>query len=229
MNRETLSADIIENKSVKEYTFGSTVVLTSDIDNFRIKVPNRYGEFLINKALAVQEAAFVTNNIKVLYPQAVADYKNSILNGYPFNPYGAFLNYSVTYNENCILSFYYDIYTYTGGAHGTTLRKSDTYNLNTGREIPLSAYFDNKASYRKKVLDIILEQADRRQQESQGLFFDEYRSLIKKHFNEESYYLIPDGIVIYYGQYEIAPYVAGIVEFTIPYSQVDFPPRCSQN
>lgn len=226
MNNETLSADIKENKSVKEYSFGNTVVLTTNIENFRIKTANRYSEFLINKSLAMQEQSFIAYNIKTLYPQAVQDYKNSILNGYPFNPYGAFINYLVTYNENCVLSFYYDTYNYTGGAHGTTIRKSDIYNLNTGREIPLSAYFNDKTTYRKKILDIILEQATKRQQENPGIFFDEYQSLIKKYFNEESYYLTPDGIVIYYGQYDIAPYVTGIVEFTIPYSQVDFPPRC---
>ena len=226
MNNETLSADIIENKSVKEYTFGNVVVLTTNIENFRIKTKNRYSEFLINKSLVTQQQFFITNNVKILYPQAVKDYKNSLLNGYPFNPYGAFLNYVVSYNENCALSFYYDTYNYTGGAHGTTIRKSDTYSLNTGREIPLSAYYKNITTYRKNILEIILQQADKRQQENPGMFFDEYRSLIKKYFNEESYYLTPDGIVIYYGQYDIAPYAVGIVEFVVPYSQVDFPPKC---
>lgn len=227
MNNPTLSADIIENKSVKEYTFGNVVVLTTDIENFRVRLSNRYSEFLINKALTAQKKFFVANNIKTLYPQAVQDYKNSLLNGYPFNPHGAFLNYSVTYNENCVLSFYYDTYTYTGGAHGTTLRLADTYGLNTGREIPLSAYFQDKVNYRKKVLQIILDEADKRNKEDPNLYFDDYRSLIKKYFNEQSYYLTPDGIVIFYGQYEIAPYAVGMPEFLIPYSQIDFPPKCS--
>ena len=226
MNKETLSADIIENKSVKEYSFGSVVVLTSNIDNFSIKVPNRYVEFMINKSLFNQQQLFILNNVKVLYPQAVQDYKNSLLNGYPFNPYGAFLSYSVTYNENCLLSFYYDTYQYTGGAHGTTIRKSDTYSLISGKEIPLTHFFDSQTNYRKKILDNILEQADARMAENPGIFFDDYRALIKKYFNAESYYLSPDGIVIYFGQYEIAPYVTGIVEFTLPYTMVDFPPKC---
>lgn len=225
MNSEN-TATIIENKQVKEYSFADTIVLTTDIDNFRIKLPMRFPEFMINRVLQVQEAQFINNNIRVLYPQAVVDYKNSLQNSYPFNPYGAFLSYTVSYNENCYLSFYYDTYTYTGGAHGTTIRKSNTFNLKTGREVPLSAFFNNPVTYKRRVLKYITEQAEERENQNPGMFFEDYKSLMRKYFNENSYYLSPEGLVIYYGQYDIAPYAVGIVEFTIPYEEVDNVPRC---
>lgn len=226
MNNYGLSADIIENKSVKEYNFGQVVVLTSNIENFRVKVLNNFSQYSINRILINQEANFVSNNIKVLYPQAVQDYKNSLVNDFPFNPFGAFLNYTVTYNENCVLSFFYDTYTYTGGAHGSTIRKSNTFNLKTGKEIPLSAFFNSQTNYRAKVLQNIIILAEQNEVANPGIYFDDYKSLIKKYFNENSFYLTPNGIVVYYGQYEIAPYSTGIVEFLIPYQEVDNPPHC---
>ncbi|GAG31008.1 unnamed protein product, partial [marine sediment metagenome] len=35
---------------------------------------------------------------------------------------------------------------------------------------------------------------------------------------EQPFYLIEDGIVVYFGLYEIAPYTSGIRYFKIPYS-----------
>ena len=52
------------------------------------------------------------------------------------------------------------------------------------------------------------------------MYFDDYQDLIKKNFNPQSFYLTPNGLVIYYQQYEVGPYAAGIIEFTIPYEQI---------
>jgi hypothetical protein len=227
MKQPNMSAEIIGAKDVKEYNYAQTVVLTSDIENFRVKLPfSRLAEYTINRTLALQESLFLASVTKVLYPQAVQDYKNSLVNGFPFNPFGAFLSYTATFNQQCFLSFYYDEYTYTGGAHGNTTRRSNTFNLDTGRNVPLSAYFDDKINYVGQILNIIIEQAENNIKQNQQIYFDDYKTLIKKYFNQNSYYLTPQGIVIYYGQYEIAPYATGIVEFVIPYDKVDFPPNC---
>lgn len=222
-----LSATIIENKQVKEFSFADTPVLTTDIDNFKVKLTNRFPEFMINRVLAMQETAFINNNARVLYPQAVADYKNSVENAYPFNPHGAFLTYEVTYNQHCVLSFYDDNYTYTGGAHGNTIRKSNTFHLQTGKQIPLSYFFNNPVTYKQRVLHHITEQAKQMQSQNPNTFFEDYLSLIRKYFNEESFYLSTEGLVFYYGQYEIAPYASGIIEFMIPYKEVDNVPKCN--
>jgi len=68
-------------------------------------------------------------------------------------------------------------------------------------------------------------QADENMQQ-QPIYFEDYRNLIVQHFNPASYYLSNDGLVIYYQQYEIAPYATGIVEFTIPFSVLEWRPHC---
>ena len=44
-----------------------------------------------------------------------------------------------------------------------------------------------------------------------------YEKNVEQYFNPEHFYLKPAGLVVYFQQYEIAPYSSGIPEFTIPY------------
>lgn len=45
-------------------------------------------------------------------------------------------------------------------------------------------------------------------------YFNNYVSLIKKTFNTENFYLRANQFVIYFQQYDIAPYYTGIPEFS---------------
>lgn len=172
----------------------------------------------INSQIQAQVNRFYYYASNDLYWQAISDYKNSLENKFPFHPYDAVLQYEITYNQHCHLSLYYDQYTYTGGAHGNTVRASDTWGLWDGQSIPLSGFFPAGQDYRALLIDKITRQADERMQQNPGIFFENYRDLISESFNEEHYYLTPSGIAVYYQQYEIAPYVTGIVVFTIPYT-----------
>ncbi|NLJ59164.1 MAG: DUF3298 and DUF4163 domain-containing protein, partial [Tissierellia bacterium] len=144
----------------------------------------------------------------------------------PFNIYNAYMVHEITYNENCFLSMYIDKYEYTGGAHGTTERSSYTWELWNGTNLSLRNFFKPGTDYRDFIIEEITRQADRNNRQDPYLYFDDYRSLIIKNFNEDSFYLTPEGITIYYQQYDIGPYVSGIIEFTIPYSLIKWYPNC---
>ena len=49
-------------------------------------------------------------------------------------------------------------------------------------------------------------------------YFENYKELINKTFNPNSFYCTPEGISVYYQQYDIAPYSSGIREFLMPYT-----------
>ena len=72
----------------------------------------------------------------------------------------------------------------------------------------------------------IIAQAEENLKENPFIYFDDYKNLIIKNFNPHSFYMSPDGITIYYQQYDIAPYSTGIVEFTIPYTKIGWFPSC---
>ena len=50
-----------------------------------------------------------------MFADAVKARHEAKKNGYPFNPYGANMVYEVPFNQNGLLSIFYDQYTYTGG------------------------------------------------------------------------------------------------------------------
>lgn len=177
----------------------------------------------VNLRIRAQVGQFERYLSEDLYRRAVQEYRDSKQNDFPFRMFGAALEYQVTYNRNCHFSVYSDRYEYTGGAHGLTTRASNTWSLETGHTVSLGSFFLPGTDYRRTVLDEIFHQADRNMQQTPGIYFDDYRSLIRQYFDPRRYYLTPDGAAVYFQQYEIAPYSSGIIVFTVPYG---LPPAC---
>lgn len=150
-----------------------------------------------------------------LYHDAAATYEASLENDFPFHMYDAATVFEVTYNSNCMLSLYSDDYIYSGGAHGSTQRHSETWNARTGDRIYLYQFAGDPAAFRAEILRNVRDQIAQQMETEEGRYFDDYAQLTLEHFNPENFYLTPQGLVIYYQQYDIAPYASGIPEFTI--------------
>ncbi len=227
MNTGSHHAEIIMRESTRTFTYDGTAVLSFSMRYPEVRLTNnRIAEQRINRRIHVQAVGFYRYAADTLYPQAVQFYKDALQNGFPFRPYEAVLHYEVTYNEACHLSVYRDRYEYTGGAHGNTLRSSDTWDVRTGRNLPLAQFFAPGQDFRMLLIGQILAQADQNMQQNPNIYFPEYRTLIARYFDAESYYLTPEGLVMYYQQYEIAPYATGIVTFTLAYEAVGWQPSC---
>lgn len=150
----------------------------------------------------------------VLYQSAQDNAQDSGEN--PFNAYEFIVDFTVTYNQCCILSLYMDTYTYTGGAHGNTIRKSNTWDLETGTLMQLGDVYTLTPESLLNLQESIQQQIAERLQENPGIYFDTYRFLLIDTFNANSFYLLPSHGIIYYQQYDIAPYSTGIPEFSFP-------------
>ena len=205
--------------------------------NYRIEYPEFVGDsyrrgrrtvnqFYKDAALALQNS--IRGN---LYQLAVDQYLFDVENGFPVRTFEALQTFKVTYNKSCIISVYFDNYQYTGGAHGLTNRTSQTWNLRTRRMIKLKDLYrcsgDYKAYIKRKVIEQINQQI---MQEDSGIYFENYEELVEQTFNPESFYSTPEGIVVYFQQYDIAPYSSGIREFLLPYNRCLINPirKCSR-
>lgn len=151
----------------------------------------------------------------VLYPQAVESARY-IQDSRPFNSYTVEIDYKITYNSACITSLYTDTYTYMGGAHGETKRTSDTWSFETGEKLRLNDIYPLTPASLHRLQENIELQIRERLKVSPSTYFDDYSSLLQDFFNPNSFYLGPSGFVIYYQQYDIAPYATGLPEFLIP-------------
>ncbi|RBP70118.1 uncharacterized protein DUF3298 [Alkalibaculum bacchi] len=198
--------------------------------NIKYPIVNVYNspraEEMINNQISMQVNEYIKYATNTLYNQAMNTYIDSLKNNFPFHGYEAYMEYTITYNGNCFLSLYVDKYEFTGGAHGNTIRTSNTWELCTGESIYLYCFFEPHTDYTHMIIQEIITQTGENLKENPGIYFDDYKDLIIKNFNPYSFYMSSNEITIYYQQYDIAPYSTGIVEFTIPYVKIGWFPSC---
>jgi len=133
--------------------------------------------------------------------------------GWEIRKYVATTYYIVHYQKDNLLSLSVFYYSYTLGAHGYTLQRAYNFNLENGKEILLSDILKEK----KDDVDIINQEIKRQINLNLQEYFTEW-AVFQSISQEQPFYLIEDGMVIYFGLYEIAPYASGIRYFKIPYS-----------
>lgn len=202
------------NKKIlqKEMVYDNTVIFTYYIEYLQIvshymtKSMQKFNTY--NRQLALEIRDKSENE---LYRQAIETYRYNQENGYPVMVYEVYRTYEVTYNQNNILSLYFDEYIFTGGAHGNTIRSSQNWNFNIGKMIKLSDLYKEEPYF---ILNI-LRQIEREILENPEIYFDDACCLLIDTFNPNSFFITQNGIVIYFQQYDIAPYSSGIREFLI--------------
>lgn len=122
------------------------------------------------------------------------------------------------FNERFI-SFTQQGYDYSGGAHGMPYWVPHTFDLHTGEELGLSAFVANEeAEFKEIVTEQFIEMYD----VDPDLYWEDAIEIVRESVDfESSFYLKEEGVVIYYGPYELAPYVAGFVEIVVPYDKLE--------
>lgn len=124
-----------------------------------------------------------------------------------------YFNYQVKYNSNNILSIVFLDYQYTGGAHGSTLQTSYTFDLATGTEYELKDLFKEGSDY----VSVINSEVKKGFVE---MGMTELLSPFNSIKNDQSFYLSNNAVVVYFQEYEYLPYACGIPEFDMAYTLV---------
>lgn len=121
--------------------------------------------------------------------------------------------YEIKWNGKGLLSLTLDHYAYAkGAAHGLTIRKSLTADLETGKIYRLEDFFLKGSNYRTQISDIVKQEFKNRDipqiEPFEGIGPD------------QDYYLTDGALVIYFQLYEYTPYVWGFPEFPIPFGRL---------
>ena len=130
---------------------------------------------------------------------------------FPFLPHEMNSSYEVTLNESGILSLFTDRYEYAGGANGFTIRRGDTWSLESGFPLHIDL---NK--HKRALLRLAEEQALRRQERGEAVYNEPLRRNLRRYWKPDQWYLTRDGLALYYGQVTIAPHPEGIPVFVLP-------------
>ena len=205
---------IINRILQKEMKYENTVVLKYHIEYPEIVIDwqqnrngiKKFNDYNLKMALQTQQKAE-----NELYKEAIELYKYNKENGYPQMMYELYREYQITLNQENAVSMYIDEYIFSGGAHGTTTRASQTWNLMLGKMVELYELYPNEPYF---LLDI-LRKINREISENLENFFADPYPLVVEYFNPESYYIDNGKVVIYFQQYDIAPYSSGLPEFVI--------------
>lgn len=136
-------------------------------------------------------------------------------------PYSYYASIRKIYETDRLVTYQTVITQYFGGAHPSTFASARTFRKSDGRRFG-SEIFNEKFNLRSEKLI-----KDGLKKYFEVTTDDELRSCL---LNIAPYYTIPmpqnppyftkDGIVLSYGQYEIAPYAAGMPGLVIPYDEV---------
>jgi len=118
----------------------------------------------------------------------------------------------VSRGDAAVLSFVYDDYTNRAGAHGFAARSGVNFDVEAGREL----FFADLAADEEALRNLCQQTMQAQAAEMQGLF-DDYASTLPLLIRDGNWYFSNSGLVIAANPYDIAPYAAGRIEFTISY------------
>ncbi len=167
----------------------------------------------------------------------IADYQQTVLTAATDIAVGAQEQYSETSEEyrQYFVSYYEDTEVigsriagdlaevcmmecgYWGGAHGAEYIRNLHFDLTEGKFVELNDLTDASARLRAEIAEDIIEEIYDRGEED--WYFDDFAQSIRE---SETYNVSfeEDGLIVIFGEYEIAPYASGMPEFSIPYEKI---------
>lgn len=125
------------------------------------------------------------------------------------------IDWQEKYNKNDFISVVEEKYTYTGGAHGTTVRIPKNIDIAGEKVIELSELFND---------DGYITTLNRMINERMTEHSDEYKDLWAKpeikNSHQTDFYIEGDNLVIFFQPYDLSYYARGFVEFPLPLKEL---------
>ncbi len=127
-------------------------------------------------------------------------------------PFQAYVDFRIGYLDERFVSVPMVYYCYTGGAHGMSFQVSTNIDLAEGTRLNLEDLFLPGYDW----AGAITEEVNRQRAANADYYFDETMAETVI-LSDHPFYLTAQGVVVYFGLYEIAPYSTGIPEFVVLY------------
>lgn len=150
-----------------------------------------------------------------LYAQACQALAEARARSFPFHPWEAALDFTVTYNERCLFSLYMDAYEFTGGAHGNTVRCGDAWDIRAGIPRTLPSFYPPKSHWRHEAVAAVRAEIARQLSTGEYMYLDGWEQAAAREFDPCRFYLTTEGVTLFYPLYTLAPYVEGIPTFLV--------------
>ena len=133
------------------------------------------------------------------------------------NAYEMGTSYEVKRSDDQCISIVNDTYSSTGGAHPNSARFAATFDTASGEKLTLDNLFQDAEKAKSFINDYLLKEM--KDKEEEGMFFDDYEKDVPSILDDNTWYLSKEGFVVICNEYIVSPHAAGIMEYTIPYSE----------
>lgn len=176
------------NQKIKQLIFNELVIDSAKVDQMNMQ---QLADELIQDYLSAKE-----------------EFKEATLN-FEYN-----ISSRITYRHPEVWSIFFNIYTYTGGAHPMTYQKFLNINPETGQRVDLKKYITNQEELKRIVEQTIRQKHDipTEQVWSDVFFSDRFQW-------PENMGITQEGLILVYNPYEILPYAAGFTEIVISFGE----------
>jgi hypothetical protein len=184
-------------------------VISVDAYSYKIEIKYPYtGNSGIDKAvddlIKHQVTRFIRDSGE---PKANKDWK-----------YELWIDYTEARFSKSIICFKFEIYEFTGGAHGNTTLITKVLDAD-GREYGLKDIFLSKSQSLSRLSAISRQSITKKL----GAMADEKwikegAAPLEKNYG--AFIFTPKNMIVYFGQYQVAPYSEGIIEVKVPLSEI---------
>ena len=144
--------------------------------------------------------------------EARKSYEKLVSAGIEVRPFEVLTQYTI-HNLVDILSLRVTYYQYSGGAHGISSVVPYNYDLNTGKRLMLKDLFKEGYDFKTPINNIINSEFNKNPE-------NYFQNAFKGIGDNQDFYIGKEGLVIYFQNYDIAPFAAGNPEFIIPYKDI---------
>ncbi|MCM1037909.1 MAG: DUF3298 and DUF4163 domain-containing protein [Ruminococcus sp.] len=172
----------------------------------------------IQKRINLPQADTVTLDVaKADYEYYLSD--EGFSSEYEFSAYYEDLDTMVNRDDSNVISFCLTDSYYSGGAHANYSVTGLNYSARTGELIAFADLGENAETFRADTLTYLQKLITTETYED-ILFESAAEDLESVLYQDTSWYLGTDGLTFFSDPYALGPFASGVIEFTIPYSDL---------
>lgn len=215
--RISITYETIENNDTAE---DGTSIYTSSINYPIVSIEGnaaaaeKINADILERVNTFQADTTTLDTAREIYQLEAADSE------YPFLGYSSDMTFATVRSDSNVISFVMSFYNFSGGAHGNYYNLGINYNTKSGELIPFDALGKAPGAFYADTLAYNKELAATESYQER-MFENAIEDLETVLYEDEKWYLSPDGLVFISNPYELGPYVAGMIEFTIPYQDLE--------
>lgn len=198
-----------------------TILLTNQTSEVSVTIPgNPEAQEAVNQFFA---------DLQDSYGATVSEYKDMAQEDLTFREeegltdgwagYGIGRSYTAARVDEQMISIVEDSYEYTGGAHPNSVRVAYNFDTQTGKRMTLEDVASDLDEIRIRSTEYLREMLSKPEYAEE--LFEGYENDLEDILTDSTWYTDEQGFHIICNEYIITPHSAGILDFLLPYDEVD--------